>query len=130
MKRTAEVVMMVILIVANMICFKDRCSVDASCKKKSCKKQIVAIETKKTIPVPYPVPVVVHKTKYKTRYKPGKAQVVVAQIQRKSGCGCNNCCPIPIPIPVPGAAPTIMPSTTIDYADVSNKIFDTDSGWF
>ena len=115
MKSCAEV-LLVILLVANLTYFQDHGSVDA-CKKKSCKKQIVAIETKKTIPVPYPVPVVVHKTKYKTRYKPGKPQIIVANIERRKGCGCSKCCPIPIPIPVP--APTIMPSTTIDYADVS-----------
>lgn len=116
MKSCAEV-FLVILLIANLSFFQYRSSVDASCKKKSCKKQIVAIETKKTVPVPYPVPVVVTKTKYKTKYKPGKPQVIVIPTHNRKKKSC--CCPIPIPIPVGAPTPTIMPSTTIDYADVS-----------
>ena len=56
---------------------------------KKCKQKIVAIETKKVIPVPYPVPMLMKPTK---RPRPQTIVVTVPQpmYKKKKSCGCQK----------------------------------------
>ena len=56
---------------------------------KKCKQKIVAIETKKVIPVPYPVPMLV---KPKKKRRPQTIVVTVPQpvYKRSKSCGCKK----------------------------------------